>query len=143
MEKPWGWIKAAMFPYNPVLVPKISPSEDPKKSKKLLKLWQNSMEKEKITHISEEIKEKVPVQLKNLKKFGIYPKRGILNIGGEVSYNLFPKITSFDRPEHISYDILKPYVTVYNGEVIYVNDQPIFCSGMGREIFIAKPGYFI
>ncbi|RDI42999.1 hypothetical protein [Falsibacillus pallidus] len=140
---PWGWIKDAMFPYNPVLVPFLSTGLAKKEQQSIIKNWQIILKNEKIPHIPQEMMEKTPILPSTLKKIGIYPKRGILAIGGEVSYNLFPKSSLIDRPDSIYYDILRPSVTVYRDQLVYVNDDVSFFPGMGREVKINRPGFFV
>lgn len=140
-KKPWGWIKEAMFPYNPVLVPIFS--TDQKAKKNLLKIWNEILDKEKISHTFDEIPEKTPIDLKNLKKFGVYPKRGDLSIGSEINYNLYFKADKVDERGQIHYDKDKLAVMVLKGLITISCHEVIYRPGFGEELKIEGTSLFI
>jgi hypothetical protein len=141
-EKPWGWIREAMFPYNPVIVPIIGDKQ--KQSKKnLQKMWNEVLSKEKIPHVFDEMPEKTPIALKNLKKFGLYPKRGDLSIGSEINYNLYFKADKVDEQVGIHYDKDKLAIMVHKGLITTSCNEAIFRPGFGEELKIVRTSLFV
>ncbi|MBS4173269.1 hypothetical protein [Bacillus sp. FJAT-49736] len=138
----WGWIREAMFPYNPVLVPIIM-SEQKTVKKNLLKLWREILEKEKISHVFDEIREKNPIEMKKLKKFGVYPKRGDLSVGSEINYNLYFKADKVDEQAGIHYDKDKLAVMVHKGSITTVCNMVNFRPGFGEELKIKRTSLFV
>lgn len=141
IEKPWGWIKEAMFPYNPILVPIFTSQQKAKKN--LLKIWNEILDKEKIPHIFDEIPEKTPIELKNLKKFGVFPKRGDLSIGSEINYNLYFKANKVDERGLIHYDKDKLAVMVQKGQITTSCHEVIYRPGFGEELMIESTSLFV
>lgn len=139
---PWGWIKESMFPYNPVLVPFISATNASRKQK-IIKEWRKVMEAEKLPSCSDEILENSPISIKNLKKFGLYPKRGDLHIGGEINYNLYLKDEHSGGLKRMHPDETSLAVMVHKGQVATAGNQTFFRPGYGEEIIIQKPSLFI
>ncbi|TMU86765.1 hypothetical protein FGG79_01045 [Bacillus sp. BHET2] len=141
----WGWIKGLLYDYPITFVPFFSTSIDNKTKLKHLKIWQNSMEIEKIPHLSYEIPQKAPLPLDILKKIGIYPFRGNFLVGGELSYNLYLKSDIEKDTEPLSFlyehHVLK--CTMNRGKYHYVNNEGYFYPGAGEELIIQTPGYFI
>ncbi len=140
-EKPWGWIKEAMFPYNPVLVPVFSGEQKAKKN--LLKNWDEILSKEKISHLFDEIPEKTPIAVKYLKKFGVYPKRGDLSIGSEINYNLYFKADKVDEHVPFHYDKDRLAIMVHKGLITTTCNEVTYRPGFGEEIRIERTSLFV
>ncbi|MCA1063177.1 hypothetical protein QTG56_13935 [Rossellomorea sp. AcN35-11] len=142
---PWGWIKGLLYDYPITFVPFFSTSIDKKLKMKHLKIWQNTMKKEKIPHLSSEIPQKKPLSLDILKKIGIYPLRGNFLVGGEISYNLYMKTEREEgtEPQAFQTDHHMLKCTMNRGKYHYLNDKGYFYPGTGEELVIHTPGYFI
>lgn len=138
---PWGWIREAMFPYNCPLIPVIQ-AEGPIKEK-LLNLWKKILQHEKIPHIDSPLQEKKPLSLEVLKKIGIYPMKGYLQAGGELSYNLYLshgyRNTSVELE---TLDVLQLAVTVHKGEVIKVGNKIYYNQNKGEQLVVNRPSFF-
>ncbi|MGR3764825.1 hypothetical protein [Rossellomorea sp. NS-SX7] len=140
----WGWIKGLLNDYRITFVPFFTTNLDKKEKIKHLKIWQKTMKYENIPHFSEEIQQKVPLPLEQLKKIGMYPHRGNFLSGGELSYNLYMK--SDEQPSsagnsfHYESHVLK--CTMNRGKYHYLNDQGYFYPGAGKELCIQTPGFF-
>ncbi|MED1205002.1 hypothetical protein [Heyndrickxia acidicola] len=139
---PWGWIKESMFPYNPVLVPFVSKVNEIHKQR-IIKEWKKVMDAEKLPSCFDEIPDSSPIPLHNLKKFGLYPKRGDLHIGGEINYNLYLKDEHSGGLGEMQPDELSLAVMVHKGQVAAAGKQTFFRPGYGEEIVIHKPALFI
>ncbi|MGV3465788.1 MAG: hypothetical protein ACO1OT_10900 [Heyndrickxia sp.] len=140
-QKPWGWIKESMFPYNPVLVPIFSAGQKTKKN--VLKIWNEILDKEKISHVFDEIPEKTPIEVKYLKKFGVYPKRGDLSIGSEINYNLYFKADKVDEHAPFHYDKDRLAVMVQKGLITTSCNEVTYRPGFGEELRIERTSLFI
>ncbi|MGE6258831.1 hypothetical protein ACQKCU_13155 [Heyndrickxia sporothermodurans] len=138
----WSWIREAMFPYNPILVPIIS-DYDASKKKVILKKWNEILDQDKVPRTIEEIHEKRPISIKNLKKFGLYPKRGDLNIGGEINYNLYFKNKKVAEQNPIHYDSDRLAIMIHKGRVTTTIGQAVFRPGFGEEILIRRTSLFV
>ncbi|WAA13756.1 hypothetical protein [Fervidibacillus halotolerans] len=137
---PWGWIREALFPYNCPLIP--APAKD---EPKLLETWQFVMEKEKIPHITEPLKEGEPIPIDVLKKIGIYPLKGYLQTGGELSYNLFLTDDNqwiVEKGKPITLERSNLVITVHKGEIIRVKNTFFYNPNKGEEIIIHRPSFF-
>ncbi|MGE8204324.1 hypothetical protein ACQKP0_07140 [Heyndrickxia sp. NPDC080065] len=139
---PWGWIREAMFPYNPILVP-IYLVNDHSKKKAILKKWNDILGYEKIPSLSDEMPKKTPISVKNLKKFGLYPKRGDLHIGGEINYNLYFKNKKVAEQKGIHYDNDRLAIMVHKGRVTTTLNTTKFRPGFGEEIVINGTSLFV
>lgn len=136
----WGWIREAMFPYNPILVPEIMENTNKKLA---LKNWNEVLGKENIPRIFDEIQERMPISIKNLKKFGLYPKRGDLNIGGELNYNLYFKNKKVAEQKGILYDSDRLAIMVHKGRVTVTPNHVTYRPGFGEEITINRTSLFV
>jgi hypothetical protein len=140
----WGWIKGLLYDYPITFVPFFTTKIDKKEKIKHLKIWQKTMKSEKIPHFSEEIQQKVPFPLDQLKKIGMYPHRGNFLSGGEISYNLYMKNDEEPLTDgssfHYESHVLK--CTMNRGKYTYLNDQSYFYPGAGKELRIQTPGFF-
>ncbi|MBS4217310.1 hypothetical protein KHA96_03165 [Bacillus sp. FJAT-49711] len=143
LEKiPWGWIKNASFPYNPIFIPTFPPAMKTYRRKLLSQKWNNILQAEKLPHLSQPLQSDTPLKIEIIKKIGLYPKKGILKVGGEISYNLYLQLNEF---EHVSKDINKydPSIAVQKGKFIFINETAIFRPGYGDEITINKTSLFV
>jgi hypothetical protein len=139
---PWGWIREAMFPYNPILVPTLLTKEESRR-KLILKQWNDVLGKEKIPKLSKELLQKTPISIKDLKKFGLYPKRGDLHVGGEINYNLYFKNGIVAEQSKILYDNSRLAIMVHKGRVITTANHVTFRPGFGEEIIIRRTSLFV
>ncbi|HEY4552761.1 MAG TPA: hypothetical protein VIG80_06170 [Bacillaceae bacterium] len=142
-ELPWGWYREVCFPYNPLFIPYMPPEGHYRDKVKVLKKWTNLLQSQKIHHHPSPLSYKAPIGLAVLKKIGLYPKRGILRPGGEISYNLYFKNSIFEQGLAIDYDSQRPAVTVQNGHITSVDGQAFFRPGFGQEIRIEKTALFL
>ncbi|MCR2820234.1 hypothetical protein [Lederbergia panacisoli] len=143
LEKiPWGWIKDASFPYNPIFIPTFPPSMKTYRRKLMSQKWNSILQTEKLPHLSQPLQPNIPLKIEIIKKIGLYPKKGILKVGGEISYNLFLQTNEFD---HVSKDIkeCEPSIAVQKGKFTFINETPIFRPGAGDEITINKTSLFV
>jgi hypothetical protein len=140
----WGWIKGLLLDYPITFIPFFTTKLDKKEKIKHLKIWQKTMEFEKIPHFSEEIPQKVPMSIEKLKKIGIYPHRGNFLSGGEISYNLYMKSEELPVPDSDSfhYESHELKCTMNRGKYYYLHDQGYFYPGAGKELRIQTPGFF-
>ncbi|MEK5523319.1 hypothetical protein [Heyndrickxia sp. FSL W8-0423] len=141
-QMPWGWIREAMFPYNPILIPAGLPNKDTKR-KTIIKKWNEVLDEAKIPRLFDEIQEKTPISVKNLKKFGLYPKRGDLHIGGEINYNLYFKNKIVAEQKGIHYDYDRLAIMVHKGRVVTSENAVAFRPGCGEEIIINRTSLFV
>lgn len=133
---PWGWIREAMFPYNSPLIP--IPIGNDEEIEDLLYHWHFILERERIPHILYPLNEDSPLDLDVLKQIGIYPLKGYLQAGGELSYNLF--LSNTGRKEDQEKQSL--VVTVHKGKIIRVGSEANFIPENSEEITILKPSFF-
>ena len=142
---PWGWIKEALYGYPLVFCPLISTETDKKERLKLLNMWQETLKNAGIPHAEREVPLKKPLPLQFLKKIGIYPLKGNFRVGGEISYNLYtnPASEIVDDCQTFLYDNHMLILTVNKGKVLMSNGRCFFQPGVGEELIIKTPGYFI
>lgn len=136
---PWGWIKTASFPQNPILVPFFENNIRPLQKRKLLKKWTELLLNEKIHHLPQPLPVNEPLKLEVIKKIGLYPKKGVLKQGGEVNYNLFlnTKLSGTTSQKN-----KEPDISVTKGKFSNINRQPIFRPGFGEELKIRQTALF-
>lgn len=136
----WGWIREALFPYPVTLVPHIL-IEDKRLRSEMLDEWTAVLSEEGIPHLSEPITSFTPLSKEIISKLGIYPQKGFLHVGGEVSYNLYhlPKV---EDKTSILYDSHRLCITVNKGKVIRAGEKVWYTSGAGNEIKIHVPRFF-
>ncbi|MBM7692637.1 hypothetical protein JOC77_002067 [Peribacillus deserti] len=133
----WEWIRQAGFPYSPVLIPVCEQEH-------VCRKWTEILEIKKIKHLSQCPEAGKPLQDEVLKKIGIYPHRGYLHTGGELSYNLFLKSSMEEFQDGIfpgGYDRL--VVTVLDGKIIRAGSRIDLEGVSGKEITVKVPGFFI
>lgn len=143
-QLPWGWLRDAMFPYNSPLIPLFRNKSE--RENKFARLhWKNLMEKEKIPFIEDELSEETPLSYSALAKIGIYPFKGNIQQGHELSYNLYVRHEenrNIEEMELFHYHNSKLVVTVHKGDVIRANEHVIFRPGFGEHVKINTPSYF-
>ncbi|WP_108671132.1 hypothetical protein [Peribacillus acanthi] len=137
----WERVKEDLFPYQAVLVPSFT--ADHKQNINLEKKWKELMEDHRIPTAFVSHLFNGNLNLQNLKKFGLYPKKGFLHIGGELNYNLYRK-EEFDTNTHLNennYD--KIDVTVFKNTVVRAQDKFYQPVGLGKRLEIKVPGFFL
>lgn len=141
---PWGWIREAMFPYNCPLIPLIS-SSFKKETKHTLAKWKVTVQNERISALYENLEENQPLTVPVLNKIGLYPQKGSLMCGMEVSYNLYLKgreIRNADDEDLFHNYFNRLVVTVHNGKVVRAGKEVLFRPGNGKHVKIRTPSYF-
>lgn len=141
---PWGWIREAMFPYNSPLIPLISSSLK-KETKHPLAKWKVTVQNERIPALYEDLEENQPLTVPVLNKIGLYPQKGSLMCGMEVSYNLYLKgreMTNADDENLFHHHLNRLVVTVHNGKVVRADKEVLFKPGNGKHVRIRTPSYF-
>ncbi|WP_096153785.1 MULTISPECIES: hypothetical protein [Bacillus] len=140
--KAWSWIKDALYQFPITFVP-IFPEE--KKEKKLAqKIWSVTMTESKLVHLPHCPPTNFPLKLDLLMKLGIYPSKGDIRIGGEVSYNLYicPEGSIIETASDLDYHIHSPEITVHRGKIVKVSQDVYFRPGFGNECKVTVPGHF-
>ncbi|GLB57985.1 hypothetical protein [Cytobacillus sp. NCCP-133] len=141
---PWGWVRESMFPYNCLISP-IFLSRNGKEKSRIKKVWERFMKEQKIPSITEEIKEHEPLSRAILSKAGIFPVKGMIQQGGELTYNLYVKSGEgipIEESELFHYHRDKLAVTVQKGKVIRAGQEIVFYPGYGEHVKINTPAYF-
>lgn len=141
---PWGWIRDALFPFNCPLIPIISTVKK-KEAKPLLSKWKDTMIKEKIPAIHEEITENLPLSVPILNKIGVYPKKASLLVGSELSYNLYFRSTenmNVDEVDLFHYHGDRLVLTVHKGKIVRSGEEVLFKPGYGEYVKVQTPSYF-
>ncbi|MEK3886034.1 hypothetical protein [Bacillus sp. FSL K6-3431] len=138
---PWGWLKEASFPYNPLLIPVFPGDMKASNQKKICKYWSKLLDLEKVNHLPKPLPHYKPLDELSLKKIGLYPKRGFLRSGSEISYNLFYKNSKVEHHEPLYYDKLA--VAVQKEKFIFINNKAVFRPGFGDEIMINQTALFV
>jgi CRISPR/Cas system-associated protein endoribonuclease Cas2 len=134
----WTWMKDALFPYNCPLIPVIHTVNHPS----LLQTWNNILKREKVPYVDKILTENEPIPLDVLKKIGIYPLKGYLQTGGELSYNLYYP----DEGEIFDLEIndkeFSLMITVHKGKIIRVKNKVHYDNDQGEELKISRPSFF-
>lgn len=141
---PWGWIRESMFPYNCPLAPVFSGRNENEK-RRIKIVWEKVMKEQKIPSIPEELKEHEPLSRSILSKAGIYPLKGNIQQGGEITYNLYLKNDgdlNIEESELFHYHRDKLAVTVQKGKVIRAGKDVAFRPGCGEHVIITTPAHF-
>ena len=136
----WSWIRAAAFPYNPLIAPVFPENTNPQQIKELDRL----LTKEKIHHLDKAPRPNEPIKLDILKKIGLYPYKGVIRAGGELNYNLYESeeaVSSVNGAERADYD--KIVITVLKGKVIRAGSLLELEKCSGTEFKVKVPGFFI
>lgn len=137
---PWGWIREALFPYNSPLIPVLGKDISDKET--LLRSWSTILQREKIPHIQEPIGEQSPLPIDILKKIGIYPLKGYLQTGGELSYNLYLIHDNKRVAASIIQGNITPTITVHKGKIVRAGTKVFTNLDQGEEFTINRPAFF-
>ncbi|WP_163100988.1 hypothetical protein [Peribacillus alkalitolerans] len=136
----WERVKEDLFPYQSVLIPIFT--GESKQNVNLEKKWKELMEDHRIptAFVSHLFNQNLSLQ--NLKKFGLYPKKGFLHIGGELNYNLYRKeeVDTKYVVNESNYD--KIDFTVFKNTVVRAGDNFYQPDGLGERLDIKVPGFF-
>ncbi len=141
---PWGWIKEAAFPFNCPLIPQFS-IEDEEERKKAQEVWTAIMKDANISSIKKELMEKKVIPYEALIKIGIYPFKGNIYQGGEVTYNLYEKsrsIINIDETELFHYHYNRILATYHKGVCIRAGEKVFYQPGFGEQMEIKVPSFF-
>ncbi|OLS40244.1 hypothetical protein [Bacillus sp. MRMR6] len=141
---PWGWIREAIFPYNSPLIPIIS-NPIKKEAKSVMSKWKETMEKNNIPSLFEEIEEHSPLAIPILNKIGLYPHKASLMNGSELSYNLYIntlEVKNVEVKDLFHYHGDRLVVTVHKGKVIRAGKEVLFKPGYGEYVKVRTPSYF-
>ncbi len=141
---PWGWVRESMFPYNCPLAP-VFLGRNGKEKSRIKTVWDKWMKEQKIPSMPEEIMEHEPLSRRILSKIGIYPIKGNIQQGGELTYNLYLKPSeglTIEESGLFHYHRDKLAVTVQKGRVIRAGQEIAFRPGFGEHIIINTPAYF-
>ncbi|UAC47067.1 hypothetical protein K6959_09860 [Bacillus aquiflavi] len=145
LQLPWGWIREAMFPYNAPLIPIFQLNND--KAEATKQLWIKIMKEEGIPSMNAPLENGSPIPNDALRKIGIYPLKGTLFNGGELSYNFYLKndrTSGVDEFELFKYYNDKLLVTVHKGTVIRAGKNVLFRPGHGEYVKITTtPSFYI
>jgi len=142
-QVPWGWIKEALFPYNAPLVP-IFLMEDEQEKKMAQNIWSRLMRDVKIPSIPHEIKEGIAIAYPDLVKMGIYPFKGNVYQGGEVTYNLFAfddSIINIEENDLFHYHYDRIQMTIHKGKCIRAGDKVFYRPGYGELLEVKVPSF--
>lgn len=145
-EMPWGWIKEAMFPHNCPLVPVFLEDKLSNEYKRTKMLWQSITSKHRIPSLLNELNERQPLTKLELAKIGVFPYKGSIHHGAEVSYNLYQyrgEINSFQEKAIFKGHQDKLMITVHKGTVIRAGEVVKFQPGYGEHLQFVKPSYFL
>ncbi|WP_400241996.1 hypothetical protein AB3U99_14470 [Niallia sp. JL1B1071] len=140
---PWGWIKEALFPYNAPLVP-IFLSNVEQEKKRAQNIWSSLMRDVKIPSIPREIKEGMPIAYPDLVKMGIYPFKGNVYQGGEVTYNLFAfdeSIINIEENDLFLYHYDRIQMTIHKGKCIRAGSKVYYRPGYGELLEVKVPSF--
>ncbi|MEK4442122.1 MULTISPECIES: hypothetical protein [unclassified Niallia] len=140
---PWGWIKEALFPYNAPLVP-IFLTKDQQEKKIAQNMWSSLMRDVKIPSIPHEIKEGIAIAYPDLVKMGIYPFKGNIYQGGEVTYNLFAMddaIINIEENDLFHYHYDRIQMTIHKGKCIRAGDKVFYRPGFGELLEVKVPSF--
>ena len=140
---PWGWIKEALFPYNAPLVP-IFLAKDEQEKKMAQNIWSSLMRDVKIPSIPHEIKEGMPVDYSDLAKIGIYPFKGNVYQGGEVTYNLVAydeSIINIEENDLFLYHYDRIQMTIHKGKCIRAGAKVYYRPGYGELLEVKVPSF--
>ncbi|WP_312096828.1 hypothetical protein [Niallia sp.] len=142
-QVPWGWIKEALFPYNAPLVP-IFLSQNEQEKKMTQNIWSSLMRDVKIPSIAREIKEGMTIAYPDLVKMGIYPFKGNVYQGGEVTYNLFAfdeSIINIEENDLFLYHYDRIQMTIHKGKCIRAGDKVFYRPGFGELLEVKVPSF--
>ena len=131
----WKEIREAVFPYKLVFIPQCN-------GQKLIE-WNQFMNNEWLSFHDKSLIEATGINKSFLKKIGIYPHKGILRSGGDVTYNV---LQESDKEYLMNEDLMyydKIEYTVFKNNVIRVGKEVAFTKNAGEELVIKVPGFFL
>ncbi len=131
----WKEIREAVFPYKLVFIPQCD-------GQNLIE-WNQFMNNEWLSFHDKSLIEATGISKSFLKKIGIYPHKGILRSGGDVTYNV---LQESDKEYLMNEDLIyydKIEYTVFKNNVIRVGKEVVFTKNAGEELVIKVPGFFL
>lgn len=141
-QLPWGWIKESLFPRPIALLPQLeSSSLHPMIEKK----WKRLMKEHRLLSEGSQLEMRQSLSKSTLMKIGLYPERGVIRQGANVTYNLYVRDLKADLVEEnafVDYDNHIPEIIVHNENVIKAGKHYYYQPGTGREIKQVYPGRF-
>ena len=135
-EMPINWIREAAFPYKLVFIPQFSSDQE-----KEAAIWESVFTDSGIVHCRKSVPIHRHLPKKILKMIGVYPYKGILRTGGEVTYNVIQDQHSRSLLNHEVYHD-KIVCTVFKNTVIRAGAEITLPAGLGQELVIKVPGFF-
>ena len=131
----WKEINEAVFPYKLVLVPQCDEQLP-------LSEWNRYMNGGLLSFHNKSLIEATRLRKSFLKKIGIYPHKGILRSGGDVTYNVLKECNKeyLMKEDLVYYDKIE--YTVFKNNVIRVGQEVVFTKNAGEELVIKVPGFF-
>lgn len=135
---PISWIRDAAFPYKIVFIPQFSSNEKDQQRMNWNGLFQNMQ----LAYVEDQIALHQYLPKKIVKMLGIYPHKGILRTGGEVTYNVIHEEdqTTLMSQKKLYHD--KILYTVFKNKVIRAGTACFIPSEKGKELVIKVPGFF-
>ncbi|WP_078553287.1 hypothetical protein [Bacillus alkalicellulosilyticus] len=134
---PWQRIKEAMMMYELQIIPmwdKMGLSN--REMNKYQQIWESYSTYFRIPTSIDFQDNHTPYQKAQLKKCGLFPKKGALLVRSDADYCLYSnEIETEDNPE--------PEIVVLRGVVLKAGDSFYFKPGFGREVKVVVPGHFI
>ncbi|WP_042346395.1 hypothetical protein [Bacillus massiliigorillae] len=134
---PITWIRDAVFPYKLVFIPHFLDWQEDQ-----LLAWKQVFHDSNLAYVDDNIFAYEHLSKKLLKMLGIYPHRGILRTGGEVTYNV---VHDDNQPCLLNRQAAysdKIEFTVFKNQVIRAGSQISLPSKKGKELVIKIPGFF-
>lgn len=133
----WSWIREAVFPYKLVFLPCFN-----KRNHHQYTYWGELLKESEISHTPESLPIHEHLPKSTLKLLGLYPFKGVIRSGGEVSYNIIKEIDykCLINSERTYYDKIE--FTVFKNEVVRSGADITLPTGKGEELIIKVPGYF-
>ena len=134
----WSRLREASFPYKLLWIPEFPEGYESSGQPQ----WKRIASEAKLPHSEASIPLHEALGKPMLKKIGLYPYKGILRAGGEVSYHIMEDnaIQCLNIKRMAYYD--KIDATVYKNKVIRYGARVDLSKAHGKELEIRVPGYF-
>lgn len=119
--------------------------EDEEERTKAQTAWSIIMRDANISSLKKELMENDIISYEALIKIGIYPFKGNIYQGGEVTYNLYEKsrsIINIDEKELYHYHYNKILVTYHKGVCVRAGEKVFYHPGFGDQMEIKVPSFF-
>jgi len=131
----WSGIREVSFPYKLAFIPQCEDDVQ-------LKEWREQLEDGLIPYYDSSLPENTHIPMNLMRKIGIYPHKGILRSGGEVSYNVLKECDKeyLMNQEQTYYDKIE--YTVFKNKVIRMGQDVSLAEIVGEELVIKVPGFF-